>query len=103
MFNYEEQIEKTKGLIARLAEVLNNVEQHKKFLSEQYDAYKSYLDDVRGKCAVNEKEKKGKKQKQKQKQKKKGEASKSAGPFKYSYLELEKAGIIKVSHLPKGR
>jgi len=77
--------------------VLQNVEQHRKFLSEQYDAYKSYLDDVRGKCAVNNQAP------DKKKKQKKDKVGKVAGPYKYSYLELEKAGIIKTSQVPKER
>jgi len=49
--NYEAQIKKTEQLLTRLSTVLQNVEQHQKFLQEQYDAYTSYLNDVRAKCS----------------------------------------------------
>jgi len=97
LFNYEMQIEKTKGLMVRLEEVLNSIDTHGKFLSEQYDVYKSYLDDVTEKCGVRDGQSSGKN---------KGKAEKGQkvlGPYKYSYTDLEKSGIIKESEVPKDR
>lgn len=102
LFNYEEQIGKTKNLISRLDEVLKNVEQHRQFLGEQYDAYKSYLNDVREKCAARDPQLASKGGRNKGSRPEKG-AQKALGPYKYSYNELEKAGIIKESEVPKDR
>lgn len=99
LMNYEEQIEKTQGLIGRLREVINNVRQHQAFLQGQYEAYQEYLLNAREKSQPQVPDKKASKKNNK---KDHGKA-KTVGPFKYSYSDLERMGIIKESEVPKDR
>lgn len=92
-------------MAGRLEAVLKSVEAHQSFLTEQYSAYKSYLDDVYEKCASanNGKFVKIQKGKKPKKVASKPHKTKVLGPFKYSYSQLEKDGIIKESEIPKER
>lgn len=95
LYNYEEQSKKARVLLERLDSVLKNVTNHQKFLEDQYEAYKKYLQDVTSKCGVQTSNGKTKKKKDKVK------SGKEAGPFKFPYSQLEKDGIIKESSVPK--
>eukprot|EP01087_Luapelamoeba_hula_P013930 TRINITY_DN4018_c0_g1_i1.p1 TRINITY_DN4018_c0_g1~~TRINITY_DN4018_c0_g1_i1.p1 ORF type:complete len:787 (-),score=140.16 TRINITY_DN4018_c0_g1_i1:88-2448(-) len=111
LFNYEEQIEKAKAMLARLHEVLRNIEAHGGFLVDQYEAYKSYLDAVTtqvcsssgnaGLTKAGSSSGVGTGSTKSRKPSK--DDKKSLGPFKYSYSELEKMGIIKESEIPKDK
>lgn len=104
----------------RLDSVLKTVINHQKFLESQYgtfflssllmlvriflvmvafassEAYKAYLEDVTSKCSTQNSNGKAKKKKDK-------DVQKTIGPFKYTYNQLEKDGIIKESEVPKER
>lgn len=112
LYNYEEQIKKTQQMMQRLEAVLKSVESHQTFLTAQYEAYTTYLKDVTEKCAsaaINGKFVKIQKGKKPKKSKGSGIAptkpapQKMLGPFKYTYNQLEKDGIIKESEVPKDR
>lgn len=96
LYNYEEQIQKSRVLMERLDSVLKTVINHQKFLESQYEAYKAYLEDVTSKCSTQNSNGKAKKKKDK-------DVQKTIGPFKYTYNQLEKDGIIKESEVPKER
>ncbi|KAL6058637.1 Ras GTPase-activating protein [Balamuthia mandrillaris] len=100
LLDYEDQIVKTKSLLQRLEEVIANIQNHQQFLEDQYEAYKSYLEDVTEKCSSTQSSKKDRKSKNK---KQKDKKAKVVGPFKYTYNQLEKDGIIKESEVPKDR
>lgn len=95
LLNYEEEIKRVKDDKERLRSVLASLQDHNKFLHQQYEAYKEYLDNVRESCTGRNKfrpekvEKKGKKVK-----------GKGLGPFKFTYLQLERDGIIIDSQVP---
>eukprot|EP00005_Dracoamoeba_jomungandri_P012884 CAMPEP_0174270946 /NCGR_PEP_ID=MMETSP0439-20130205/46340_1 /TAXON_ID=0 /ORGANISM="Stereomyxa ramosa, Strain Chinc5" /LENGTH=694 /DNA_ID=CAMNT_0015360643 /DNA_START=127 /DNA_END=2208 /DNA_ORIENTATION=+ len=107
--NYEAQIAKTKELIERLASVLESVNLHQTFLTEQVEAYKSYLKDVQYKCekepSLDKRKKKGTKKGngKKGKGQDRGSRPRVIGPFKYTYNQLDRDGIIKESEVPKDR
>jgi len=104
LMNQNELIEKTGADLARLKEVLGNIQDHHAFLQEQFDAYKEYLDNVRSKSNCVDLKKKKKEEKAERKAKKKeGKSSKAKGPFKYSHTQLEKDGIIMSSEVPEDR
>lgn len=100
LYNYEEQSKKTRVLLERLDAVLKSVTNHQKFLEDQYEAYKKYLDDVMNKCGQQASNGKASKKKKKDN---KVKEQKTLGPFKYTYNQLEKDGIIKESEVPKER
>eukprot|EP01088_Endostelium_zonatum_P007184 TRINITY_DN1936_c1_g1_i1.p2 TRINITY_DN1936_c1_g1~~TRINITY_DN1936_c1_g1_i1.p2 ORF type:complete len:635 (-),score=249.19 TRINITY_DN1936_c1_g1_i1:64-1968(-) len=101
--NYEDHIAKNKNMNERLNTVLAAVNNHQKFLVEQYEAYKFYLDDVRSKCATGKEGVGGVEENKKVKDKGGKGEGKTIGPFKYSYNQLVKEGVIKESLVPKER
>eukprot|EP01132_Coremiostelium_polycephalum_P009313 gene9313-11415_t len=72
----------------RLTTSLNNLRKHQKYLNEQIAQYNQYLQDCRLKHYQN-----------KSKKKKKGDGAK-VGPFKFSFSELSKKGVIVESEVP---
>jgi len=96
LLNYEEEIKRVADDKERLKKVLASLQDHNKFLHQQYEAYKEYLENVRESCTGRNKfrpdkaDKKGKKVKNKA----------GPGPFKFTYLQLEKDGIIIDSQVP---
>ncbi|EAL63601.1 RasGTPase-activating protein [Dictyostelium discoideum AX4] len=73
----------------RLTTSLNNLRKHQKYLNEQIAQYNQYLQDCRLKHYQN-----------KSKKKKKGDGAK-VGPFKFSFSELHKKGVIVDSEVPQ--
>jgi len=92
LVNYEAQIQKTNSDLERLKTVLKNIHQHNEFLTQQYEAYKEYLENVRQNCSSNQKGKANTKKKEKEK-----------GPFKFSHVKLQQDGIIIESEVPEER
>eukprot|EP01097_Dermamoeba_algensis_P008941 TRINITY_DN6153_c0_g1_i1.p1 TRINITY_DN6153_c0_g1~~TRINITY_DN6153_c0_g1_i1.p1 ORF type:complete len:704 (-),score=149.43 TRINITY_DN6153_c0_g1_i1:172-2247(-) len=80
--NYEEKVAKAIKDIERLRSVVISIKEHNKFLHQQYDAYKQYLNNVRENCSSGKQAKSDKPKKNR------------VGPFKYSISQLEKDGII---------
>ncbi|KYQ88346.1 RasGTPase-activating protein [Tieghemostelium lacteum] len=74
----------------RLTTSLNNLRKHQKYLNEQISHYNQYLQDCRLKHYQNKSKKK----------KKKGDGAK-VGPFKFSFSELNKKGVIVESEVPQ--
>ena len=80
--------------IARLKNTLDNLRQHQAYLDEQITDYHQYLQ----KC--KEQQYSVLAAKKKKKSKKKGGDANILGPFKFSYKELEKRGVIVDSEVP---
>lgn len=96
LIHYEEQISRSAADYERLRSVLNNIREHNKFLQQQFEAYKEYLENVRANCTS----KKGNTKPQKRT---KAEKRNRKGPFKFSHVTLEKDGIIIESEVPQER
>jgi len=91
LINYEGQIKKTNLEIVKLKEVLNNIQEHNKFLEQQYEAYKVYLSNVREQVT------------NKNNEKAKNSTVKTKGPFKFSHTKLMQDKIIMESEVPDER
>jgi len=89
--------EQQKREILRLKTTLEELRRHQKYVNEQIEQYQAYLQTARekhygGVGKVKKKKGKGKK----------GENDKTiVGPFKFSYKELAKRGVIKTSEVPQ--
>jgi len=89
--NREEIRENQRNEIKRLKQTLKNLQKHQKFLKDQIKEYEDYLAEVRLKQYQPKKKKKSKPSD--------GNPSK-IGPFKFSYSELAKKGVIIDSEVP---
>jgi len=77
--------------VARLTNTLEGLNKHAKYLDEQIKQYQAYLEDCKKKqYAVALAKKK----------KKKGDPAMMIGPFKFTYKELAKKGVIVDSEVP---
>jgi len=76
--------------LKRLRQTLKNLQKHQKFLRDQIKEYEDYLAEVRLKQYQPKKKKKSKSV----------EGSNKIGPFKFSYSELAKKGVIIDSEVP---
>ncbi|EAL62943.1 RasGTPase-activating protein [Dictyostelium discoideum AX4] len=113
LLNYETYISKTAKDIEKLKEVLSAIHQHNLFLQQQLDYYEKYLSNVRENCGTNasgSSDKKSKKDKDKNKDKDSStdkatgkKAMVKKGPFKFSYNQMEKDGLICQSEVPEDR
>ncbi|EGG15734.1 RasGTPase-activating protein [Cavenderia fasciculata] len=103
MLNYESHIGRTGVELDKLRQVRQAIMDHNQFLQQQLDSYEKYLVNVRENCGPAN-DKKNKKDKSDKKSKdKSGEKLKKRGPFKFSYSQLEKDGIILESEVPEDR
>jgi len=82
--NREEVRESQRTEIKRLKQTLRNLQKHQKYLKDQIKEYEDYLAEVRLKQYAPKKKKKTKP----------GENPSKQGPFKFSYSELAKKGVI---------
>mmetsp|Transcript_21623 Transcript_21623/g.30230 ORF Transcript_21623/g.30230 Transcript_21623/m.30230 type:complete len:756 (-) Transcript_21623:71-2338(-) len=92
LINYEAQIKKTQQDIELLKTVLHNINEHNQFLTQQYQAYKEYLANVRQNCTTTT-----------TKDSKQSKQTKKKGPFKFSHSKLQQDGIIIESEVPEER
>eukprot|EP00008_Paramoeba_atlantica_P012607 CAMPEP_0201488422 /NCGR_PEP_ID=MMETSP0151_2-20130828/18137_1 /ASSEMBLY_ACC=CAM_ASM_000257 /TAXON_ID=200890 /ORGANISM="Paramoeba atlantica, Strain 621/1 / CCAP 1560/9" /LENGTH=834 /DNA_ID=CAMNT_0047873709 /DNA_START=70 /DNA_END=2574 /DNA_ORIENTATION=+ len=76
--------EQQKKEILRLQTTLKNLRLHQAFLEDQIKEYNGYLDDLLKTLYEAPKKKKAKK----------GQGSSSVGPFKFTYKDLEKRGVV---------
>jgi len=77
--------------VARLTNTLEGLTKHAKYLDEQIKQYQAYLEDCKKKqyaVALSKKKKK------------KGDTPMMLGPFKFTYKELSKKGVIVDSEVP---
>ena len=88
--------EQQKREITRLKTTLAELRTHQAYVNDQIDQYQAYLVRAREQhysgIGKVKKDKKKKKQNEKEKQ--------IVGPYKFSYKELEKKGVIKESEVP---
>ncbi|EFA78579.1 RasGTPase-activating protein [Heterostelium album PN500] len=107
MLNYESYIAKTNTELEKLRQVLEAIREHNLFLQQQLESYEKYLVNVRENCSGgsggDKKSKKEKKEKKSSSSSNGGEKFKKKGPFKFSYSQLEKDGIILESEVPEDR
>jgi len=79
--------------IARLKNTLGNLKKHQQYLDEQIDDYNAYLKSCKEQHILIARKKMKKK-------KKKDKGDNKVGPFKFTYKELEKKGVIVDSEVP---
>lgn len=91
--NRAEVREQQKKEIKRLNQTLRNLRKHQKYLNDQIQQYKDYLEDCRRKHYQP-------KNKKKKKSKKNADNPNKIGPFKFSYSALAKKGVIINSEVP---
>ncbi|EGC36786.1 Ras GTPase-activating protein [Dictyostelium purpureum] len=109
LLNYETYINKTTQDIDKLKQVLATIHQHNVFLQQQLDYYEKYLSNVRENCGTSNNTssssdtKKSKKDKEKDKKEEKNKKVAKKGPFKFSYSQMEKDGLISQSEVPEDR
>jgi len=96
LVNIEKLNDKIRTETETLGTVLNNIRDHNKFLLCQLDVYKEYLQNVREKAY-------GPKVTKKPLSKTKTAKPRATGPFKYTYQQLEKDGVIMSSEVPEER
>eukprot|EP01094_Clydonella_sp_ATCC50884_P007638 TRINITY_DN1685_c0_g1_i1.p1 TRINITY_DN1685_c0_g1~~TRINITY_DN1685_c0_g1_i1.p1 ORF type:complete len:877 (+),score=470.13 TRINITY_DN1685_c0_g1_i1:156-2786(+) len=82
--------------IARLKNTLDNLKSHQAYLDEQIADYQAYLQA----CKEQQYSMLAAKKKKKSKKKGSGDQPHQIGPFKFSYKELEKRGVIVDSDVP---
>lgn len=105
MQNYDEQTERVKSELEKLNYVMSLIEEQTEFLAAQFEAYGMYLEDVRAKCSLDpmEAKKRAKAEAKALKKERSNLKAQKIGPFKYSYNQLEKEGVILESEVPKER
>eukprot|EP01133_Synstelium_polycarpum_P007296 gene7296-8484_t len=103
MLNYESYISKTSAELEKLKQVLEAIREHNQFLQQQLESYEKYLVNVRENCNSSGPNDKKSSKKEKKEKKDKSVVTKKKGPFKFSYSQLEKDGIILESEVPEDR
>jgi len=86
--------------VKRLRQTLENLRKHQAFLQEQLAQYTLYLQDARAKHHAPNKGKGKSKSKRKDKD---DSLEQKIGPFKFSYAQLQKKGVIVDSTVPPNR
>jgi Ras GTPase-activating-like protein IQGAP2/3 len=91
--NRAEIREQQRKEIKRLNQTLRSLRKHQKYITDQIQQYRDYLEDARLKHYQTH-------QKKKKKKVKEGENPNKMGPFKFSYSALAKKGVILDSEVP---
>ncbi|PRP82379.1 Ras GTPase-activating protein [Planoprotostelium fungivorum] len=92
--NYEAQIRKTTEDIIKLKNVRKTIDDHHKFLTQQYDTYKQYLNNVRENTTGPSKSTKSASSKS---------DKKKTAVVKFSHVKLQQDGVIIESEVPEER